>query len=150
MRTGERSVGIILKDNKILVFRRVKDGRGYHAFIGGGIEEGETPDEAVVREIKEEASIIIKKYKPLFQVKTELDENYIGSELKKFSSLQHFYLIEDFEGDLQLGGPERERANEKNQYHFEWIPTEKIGETNDLYPKEARRKLVEFIKEGKL
>ena len=150
MRTGERAAGIILKDNKILVFRRVKGNRCYHAFIGGGIEVGETPDQAIMREIKEEASVNINKCRLLFRVKTKLDEAYIGSEIKRFSPLQHFYLITNFEGTPKLGGPEKERACESNQYHFEWIPLEKISETKDLYPNEAREKLVEYIKLGKL
>ncbi len=36
MRTGKRAVGLIVEDSRILIFRRFKEGRKYHAFIGGG------------------------------------------------------------------------------------------------------------------
>lgn len=50
MRTNKRAVGIIIKDEKLLVFHRFKEGQWYYAFAGGGVEEGETEEEAVVRE----------------------------------------------------------------------------------------------------
>ncbi|HIH17265.1 MAG: 7,8-dihydro-8-oxoguanine triphosphatase [archaeon GW2011_AR6] len=55
---------IILYDNKkrILLQHRGKNSPrlpGYWAFFGGGIEKGETPEQAVRRECKEELNYIL-------------------------------------------------------------------------------------------
>ena len=59
-----RAQCIVLRDNKLLVAKHYEQGHEYYAVPGGGIEEGETPEEAAIRELKEEACVdgtIIKK-----------------------------------------------------------------------------------------
>lgn len=59
------SAAIIMKDNKIFVTQRGYGGfKDWWEFPGGKIEEGETPEECLKREIKEEleADININKY----------------------------------------------------------------------------------------
>lgn len=155
MRTNERAVGIIVKDNKILVFRRIKESNRYFAFPGGGVEEGETAKAAVLREMKEELCIDAKIDKFLFTVSIEQKNNNLfhieaGKGATGYSRDQLFYLIKDFKGIPQLGGPEKERSSKTNQYHIEWIPFSSIEKTVDLYPIEGRDKLAELIKENKL
>lgn len=53
------------EDNRILLQHRAEDTRhnpNLWGFFGGHIEDGETPEEAVVRETKEELSINLKDY----------------------------------------------------------------------------------------
>lgn len=59
------SAAIIMKDNKIFVTQRgYREFKDWWEFPGGKIEEGETPEECLKREIKEElkADINIDKY----------------------------------------------------------------------------------------
>ncbi len=59
------SAAIIMKDNKIFVTQRgYGEFKNWWEFPGGKIEEGETPEECLKREIKEElkADINIDKY----------------------------------------------------------------------------------------
>ena len=59
------SAAIIMKDNKIFVTQRgYGEFKDWWVFPGGKIEEGETPEECLKREIKEElkADINIDKY----------------------------------------------------------------------------------------
>jgi len=65
MKSIEVVAAIIEKDNKYFVTQRgYGDYKDWWEFPGGKIEEGETPQEALIREIKEEldADIIIDKY----------------------------------------------------------------------------------------
>jgi len=63
---------IVNKDNKILLLKRaeVKDGWGNNqwSLVGGEIEKGETPHEAVQREIEEETGLIINKFIKTFNI----------------------------------------------------------------------------------
>lgn len=51
-------VGFLVKDKKILLAKKTqKIGAGCYNGYGGGIENGETPDQAMLRELHEEAGI---------------------------------------------------------------------------------------------
>ena len=52
-----RSVAIVVRNGKILMERVFYFGREFFTVPGGGIEEGETPEQAVLRELKEECGL---------------------------------------------------------------------------------------------
>lgn len=65
MKYARRVALFVLKDEteRLLIQHRSKDAKrhpDYWGFFGGGIEEGETPEEAVKREAKEELGIELK------------------------------------------------------------------------------------------
>jgi mutator protein MutT len=69
MRTSIRAV-IPYKDGLILIHRIRKENeeiKDYYVFPGGGIEENETPEECIIREIKEELGIEIKPNVKLYE-----------------------------------------------------------------------------------
>ncbi len=55
--TRHSSRSIIIRDGKIAMIHSLK--YDYYKFPGGGIEAGETPVEAVIRETREEAGLIL-------------------------------------------------------------------------------------------
>ena len=119
-----RVAGIIIKDGRILLMHRIKNGEEYFVFPGGGVEEGETPEGALEREIKEELNLDIKNYEKVFKVENR-------------GMPEAYYLIMEFSGTPQLDGPEKERMNESNQYYPEWIELMKAAELKNLFPREA-------------
>ncbi len=64
-----RSVAIVVRDGKILMERLcypdANNGKEFFSIPGGGIEDGETPEEAVIRELKEECGMDGTIEKPL-------------------------------------------------------------------------------------
>jgi 8-oxo-dGTP diphosphatase len=74
----KNAVAIIVNDdNKILLLKRA-DHKEYWmpnkwALVGGGIEKGESPEEAVKREIKEETDLDIKKFIKTFSIQRHSD-----------------------------------------------------------------------------
>lgn len=51
--------GIILKDGKVAMMHSLK--YDYYKLPGGGIEDGENYEETLIREVKEESGLIVKK-----------------------------------------------------------------------------------------
>lgn len=52
-----RAVAILIEDDKVAVIERYRGGRHYFAFPGGGVDEGETVEQAVIREVDEELGL---------------------------------------------------------------------------------------------
>ena len=59
-----RSQCIVIRNNKILMAKHCKNGLEWRCLPGGAIEEGESPEQAALRELNEECcvkGVIIKK-----------------------------------------------------------------------------------------
>lgn len=121
-------MGVIIKDGKILLMHRLKDGQEYYVFPGGGVEEGETVEQSFVREMREELNLDINKYTKVFEL-----DNQDRHEV--------YYLVTDFNGTVKVGGPEKERTTDSNQYQPEWVELPRAAGLKNLFPKEALDKL---------
>lgn len=65
----DRSVVFVIRDKKILMEKLCYGGRTFYSIPGGGIEDGETPEQAAIRELKEECGldgVITKKLAVLY------------------------------------------------------------------------------------
>jgi len=105
----ERSTVFVIDQDKLLLIHRFKNGEEYYAVPGGGIEVGETEEQAAIRELKEEANLDVTIGEQIGTL--ELD-----------GEAQHFYLAKSFRGKLKLGGPEIDRQSPDNSYQLAWIP----------------------------
>jgi len=64
-----RSVVFVIRDKKILIEKLYYEGRTFYSIPGGGIEEGETPEQTAIRELKEECGldgVIVKKLAEIY------------------------------------------------------------------------------------
>lgn len=52
-----RSLALVVRDSKILMIHTYRFNRYIFELPGGGIEEGETPEQAAIRELKEECGL---------------------------------------------------------------------------------------------
>jgi 8-oxo-dGTP diphosphatase len=124
-----RAACVIIKDNTIALMRRYNHGRRYYTFPGGGVEEGETPEQAAAREIKEEISLDISVGPLLWDFR---DEHHHGM----------YFLGTQPKGELKLGdGPELKEQHSEDQYIPEWVPLSRLGEIT-LYPEELKKRVI--------
>ena len=62
-------IAIVIYHQNILILKRTRpssDGLGFWELPGGGLEYGETPHQALIRELKEETNLDIKIIKPVY------------------------------------------------------------------------------------
>ena len=126
----QRAAGIIIQDGKILLLHRQKAGRIYYTIPGGGLEAGETPEQTVIREVKEETNLDVEIDELIFQ--------FIG----KYNYPEYFFLVKNIQGEACLGGEELEKNCAENHYAIAWIPLEKLPKTN-LLPTEIKNIILE-------
>lgn len=117
MKTINVVAAIIKKDNKIFASQRgygdFKDG---WEFPGGKIEIGESPEEALVREIKEELNTIIKVDK--YVATSEYDYPSFHISMKCF-------LCEIVKGDLELLEHEASKWLTREELNaINWLPAD--------------------------
>jgi len=53
----QRACAVVLSGDRLMFVQQKVNGQIRRVFIGGGIEEGETPEQAILREIREEANV---------------------------------------------------------------------------------------------
>lgn len=141
-RTTNRAVGIVVDGDKLLVMHRKKEGKEYWVFPGGGVEEGETSETAVVRELQEETNLQVKIIHLLYC--HHLTNNQGGKQR------QDFYLCEVIGGNLGLRDDSieaKKMAESDELYEPLWITLEQAKDLL-LYPLEIRDWLLEDLKNG--
>ena len=84
---------VIIEDNKILLTRQW-DG---YSLIGGGVEKGETIEESIVREVKEETGLTIMPDKIIHQATTFFKRN---AEAQANQSIQLYFTHSQLHGQI--------------------------------------------------
>lgn len=55
-----RAAAVLIQNHALALIERYRDGKHYFTFPGGGVDSGETSEQAVVREIEEELGLQVR------------------------------------------------------------------------------------------
>jgi len=91
----ENVLGIIEKDGNILLVKRKKDDGILWSFPGGKVEVGESSEEAIAREVKEECDVVCNPIRLL------------GSRIHPVTNVEIEYWLCEFQsGEAKVAAPE--------------------------------------------
>ncbi len=102
MRKAARA--IIIENDRLLVMHRNKYGSQYFTLVGGRVNDDETPEQALMREVKEETGLRIRAGRPVYIEEHAAPHN-----------IQYIYLCElESHGDVII--QEASEESEMNKY----------------------------------
>lgn len=137
MRKAARA--IVVHNQNILVMKRNKFGMEYYCLPGGGIDMGETADQAAVREVKEEASLTVANPRLVYIEEAGLPYG-----------TQYIFVCDYQDGEAKLQPNSIEAQLNKagnNLFDIMWVPISKFAGL-DFRSKELQQQLLVGFRDG--
>ena len=117
-----RVCALIISDGKILAMR--DEHAPYYYLPGGRVEMGETAENALLRELKEELEINAKIIRPVY-----LNQAFFKEAVQNinYHEICLYYLMDVSATDLLTRGNSFTIIEGKHTLNFEWLKFEKVG-----------------------
>lgn len=128
--------GLIVKEDSVLLMERFRGGLHYFSIPGGKIESGETSEQAVLRELAEETSLVV-----------QLQQQVL---IMQESSTQHdIYLCKYNSGTPELApdAPERHHGDD-NVFIPRWVKIQDLAELEFGYWQPLKSSVIAGLKQG--
>ncbi len=121
----EKARAVILVDGKVPVMKNLKTGSLF--YVGGGVDEGETVEQAVVREALEETGMLVK---PVMLLQTNYYDYALNCEGKEFVSkrVEYVYLCDMVAKEGNASGLEGEYV--ENEVELIYVDLDELSQCN--------------------
>jgi 8-oxo-dGTP pyrophosphatase MutT (NUDIX family) len=131
----------LIQDNRVALIERHRAGLDYFVFPGGGVDEGESSEQAAIREAMEELGIVVA-------IQQKIAEIQLASR-----SRQVYYLVEQTGGKFGTGiGEEYVDADpddpEEGIYIPVWMPIEELPLHEKIFPRSIVDLVLKSVTEG--
>lgn len=132
---------VLIENNKVALIERYRAGFHYFIFPGGSVDEGESAEQAAIRETIEELGVEVA-------IKQKVAEIHFGQK-----SIQLYFLVEEIGGVFGTGqGEEYADSNldnpQKGIYIPVWMPIDELPQHTNVYPAEVAQLVVKSVDEG--
>ena len=126
---------ILIEDNKLALIERHRAGLDYFVFPGGGVDDGESPEQGAIREAMEELGIEVS-------IKQKIAEIHFGRTSKHV-----YFLVARVSGEFGSGTGEEFTDSdpdhpEEGIYIPIWMPIEELPQYKNIYPAELAKIVV--------
>ena len=132
---------VLIEDNKVALIERHRAGLHYFVFPGGGVDEGESPEQAAIREAMEELGVEVA-------IKQKVAEVKVGQ-----GSRQIYFLVEQTGGKFGAGVGEEytdsdPQSPEEGIYIPVWMPIDELQHHQNIYPADVAKLVMRSVGEG--
>lgn len=132
---------VLIKENKVALIERHRAGLDYFVFPGGGVDDGESMEQAALREAMEELGLEVA-------IKQKLAEVQLG-----LKSRQVYFLVEQIGGEFGTGiGEEYTDSDphdpDEGTYLPIWMSIDALQQHTNVHPAHVARLVVRCTKEG--
>ena len=132
---------ILIEDNKVALIERHRAGLHYFVFPGGGVYEGESPEQAAIRETMEELGLQVL-------IKQKVAEVHLGQK-----SRQVYFLVEQTGGEFGSGTGEEFTDSdphnpEEGVYFPIWMPINELPQHDKVFPVDVAKLVLKSQKDG--
>jgi 8-oxo-dGTP pyrophosphatase MutT (NUDIX family) len=116
-RQPHRAVAVVERGGRLLLIRRRRGPLEYAVLPGGGVEPGETPEQAVLRELEEECGLTGTVARLL------LEADHGGRRASYFE-------VVGTDGEPVLGGIEKFLHSQRNSYEHIWVRPAELADVH--------------------
>jgi 8-oxo-dGTP pyrophosphatase MutT (NUDIX family) len=132
---------VLIKEDQVALIERYRAGFHYFIFPGGGVDEGESPEQAAIREAMEELGIEVA-------IQHKVAEVQLGQK-----SRQIYFLVVQTGGEFGTGaGEEFAESNRDNPqkgiYLPIWMPIAELPQHANVHPAALAELVLRSIKKG--
>jgi 8-oxo-dGTP diphosphatase len=132
---------VLIQDNKVALIERHRAGLHYFVFPGGGVDEGESTEQAAVREALEELGIQVA-------IRQKVAIIHLGKK-----SRQVYFLAEQTGGEFGTGSGEEyahadPASSDEGVYIPIWLPIDQLPLHENVYPADVARLVVKSVEDG--
>jgi len=125
---------ILIEDDKVALIERHRAGMDYFVFPGGGVDEGETPEQGAIREAFEELGVEVAIKKKVAIIHFD-------------QSMQVYYLVEQVGGEFGTGTGEEFTDSDPEDpqegiYIPIWMPIHELPQHEKIYPESVAKLLL--------
>ncbi len=131
---------VLIEDHKVALIERHRAGLEYFVFPGGGVDEGESPEQAAAREAMEELGVEVA-------IKQKVAEIHFDT------STQVYFLAERVSGEFGAGTGEEFTDSDPSDlsegvYIPIWMPIEELSQRGNVHPAELVEIVLKSMREG--